>query len=109
MHTLRRERCTYAIVTFFFAFSYFVRFAINKYNICEANHTFGEEMFYIGLWLIEGASMGVLMGFHYANFKHGSLLSANNTEQLQASIKLGEFHYFTDEEINTHNLMHLST
>ena len=37
-HTLHKERCTYAIISMFFALSYIVRFLFNKYFYgCEAN------------------------------------------------------------------------
>ena len=33
--TLRRERCTYAIVSTIFGFSYLVRYFIDEYEQCE--------------------------------------------------------------------------
>ena len=34
-HTLRRERCTYAMVTTFFGLSYIRRFILNTFDTCE--------------------------------------------------------------------------
>ena len=68
---LRRERCTYAIVSSFFALSYIGRYVANEYISCEEG--FNGNMFvygltYVTVYFIEGASMGVLMMFHYMNF-----------------------------------------
>lgn len=68
---LRRERCTYAIVTSFFALSYIGRFVTNEYVSCEEGfngNRFGLGLTYVTVYFIEGASMGVLMMFHYMNF-----------------------------------------
>ena len=55
------------------------------------------------VWLFEGLSMGVLMAFHWVNFKHGSLLSIHK-EGEYASIMPGEYHFFTDSEVDAHSL-----
>ena len=78
-HTLRRERCAYVIITFFFGLSYFGRFFINEYVYCAGNNNwswFTWQMTWASVFLLEGASLGVLMWFHFMNFKHGSLLSS---------------------------------
>ena len=62
-------------------------------------------MAFVIVYLLEGVSMGVLMAFHCYNFKSGSLLaSQRDKEPSYASIKLGEYHFFTDEEIDAHSL-----
>ena len=33
-HNLKSERCTYAIISFFFALSYIGRFVINEFDYC---------------------------------------------------------------------------
>ena len=33
-HTLRRERCTYAIISIFFGLSYIGRYMVNDYEYC---------------------------------------------------------------------------
>ena len=78
-HSLRRELCSYAIITVFFALSYIDRFFYNIFLV--DGHTvsisfslFTYEMVEGLVWLLEGLSMGVLMLFHYVNFKEGSLL-----------------------------------
>ena len=55
------------------------------------------------VWLLEGVSMGILMVFHFKNFKHGSLL-ASQDEPSYATVRLSEYHRFTSEEINAVNL-----
>ena len=75
-HSLRKERCTYALITAFFALSYVGRFVLNEYDFCGEGFgsAFATEMIEIVVLLFEGASMGVLMLFHCINFKQGSLL-----------------------------------
>ena len=76
-NTLRKERCTYAIVSIIFGLSYIGRVGLNEYESCESYiPEYGYQMVQVTCWLFEGVSMGVLMGFHFANFKDGrSLLS----------------------------------
>ena len=60
-------------------------------------------MIYIVVFMFEGVSMGVLMVFHWVNFKHGSLFSSHK-EGEYASIMPGEYHFFTDSEVDAHSL-----
>ena len=49
--------------------------------------------------------MGVLMLFHCVNFKIGGFFSSQEeTEPSYASIMPGEYHFFTDDEIDAHSL-----
>ena len=75
--SLRRERCTYAIITFFFALFYCGRFIINNRMVCATGYrsTFFIEMVWFSVFFIEGASMGVLMIFHLLNFEEGTLMT----------------------------------
>ena len=71
---LQKERRTYAMITTFFGLSYFGRFFINTYDYCgQIEPDFTYVMTYIIVYLLEGASIGVLMLFHFLNFKNGSL------------------------------------
>ena len=78
-HTLTRERCTYAIISIFFGLSYIGRFVINEYEKCDGRigSTFPELMIFVTVYILEGASMGVLMIFHLKNFQHGSLFKSS--------------------------------
>ena len=109
-HTLKRERCTYAVITTFFALSYIGRFYLNEFEYCEEFTPATSFAFCLSLvlvWLLEGVSMGVLMVFHLLNFKSGSLLRSRDEDEEEvpfASIKLGEYHFFTNEEVDAHSL-----
>ena len=106
--TLRRERCIYAIITFFFALSYMARFILNEYQFCgqQAGVKFASYMTEEIVWLFEGVSMGMLMIFHFVNFKQGTLLSKTATELPEVLIMPEEFHLFTNEEVdNTESLI----
>ena len=49
--------------------------------------------------------MGILVAFHCVNFRSGSLLtSRKDQEPSYASIKLGEYYFFTNEEVDAHSL-----
>ena len=76
-HTLWRERCTYAIISFIFALSYLGRYGIDVRMACMESHhrtIFFTEIVVVSVYLIEGASMGVLMIFHFLNFDSGTLM-----------------------------------
>ena len=107
-HTLRRERCTYAIISIFFALSYIGRFILNVYDSCAGQgigSKFVQDITYVTVYLVEGASMGVLMLFHCQNFRQGSLFSTRKKVTPEyASIMLGEYHFFTDAEVEAHSL-----
>ena len=69
---LRRERCTYAIISTIFALSYLGRYFLNEYGSgCddEVWSLYTIEMSWFIVLFFEGASMGVLMLFHCMNFK----------------------------------------
>ena len=102
--SLRRERCTYAIISIFFGLSYIGRYILNSYgsNFDEpVLSPFALEMTGVIVWLFEGLSMGCLMLFHYVNFQEGSLFSSKEPEY--ASILPGEYHRFDTEEVNAHS------
>ena len=107
-HTLRRERCTYAIISIFFALSYIGRFILNVYDSCAGQgigSKFVQDITYVTVYLVEGASMGVLMLFHCKNFSQGSLFKSHGEEVAPyASIMPGEYHFFPDEEVDAHSL-----
>ena len=72
-HTLKRERYTYAVITTFFGLSYIGRHFEDVYVECGI---VSKSEFWILnssmiVYLIEGMSMGVLMLFHFVNFKQG--------------------------------------
>ena len=110
--TLRRERCTYAIITVFFGLSYIGRTIDIENGTCGDEmalaEKFGYETAWASVFLLEGVSMGVLMGFHYVNFRSGSLL-AKDLAPKYASIKMGEYHFFRDSEVDAHSLADRST
>ena len=112
-HNLHKERCTYAIISAFFALSYIGRFIYNKYfNGCdEVNSTQFESAIMEELcYLLEGASMGVLMYFHFANFREGGLFSTTKEEELAfITIMPNEYHRFDTESVEAHSLADLSS
>ena len=66
---------------------------------------FGFEMILVIILLIEGLSMGVLMAFHYVNFKNGSLLKEDEQEgSTYASIMPNEYHRFDTDEVDAHSM-----
>ena len=99
-HTLRRERCTYTIITLLFGLSYVIRFYLDKYNSCRdiTGSYFGYDMTLTVCFLLEALSMGVLMGFHFVNFKYGNLL-ASIEELKYVSVRMGELHRFDTDEV----------
>lgn len=105
-HTLRKERCIYAVISIFFALSYVGRFVLNEYEYCtETNREGFADYSIIIVFLFEGVSMGVLMAFHWINFKTGSLFSSNDDkEPSYASIMKEEYHFFSDAEVDAHSL-----
>ena len=70
-HTLRKERCTYAIITTFFGLSYLGRYVMNEFLFGVGN-SFADYVAVIIVYLFEGMSMAVLMLFHFMNFRKGS-------------------------------------
>ena len=71
-HTLRRERCTYAIISTFFILYYSGRFFVNDLDTCRnfefVDSFYTREMILFIFYFIEGLSIGVLMLFHFENF-----------------------------------------
>ena len=70
-HTLRKERCIYAIITTFFGLSYLGRYVMNEY-IFGVGDSFADYVATTVVYLFEGMSMAVLMLFHFMNFRKGS-------------------------------------
>ena len=107
-HTLHKERCTYATISAFFALSYIWRWIFNKYFYgCDANQTtlFEQQMAKLACYLLEGASMGVLMYFHMTNFRQGGLFSTSQEDELAyISIMPNEYHRFDTESVDNHSL-----
>ena len=78
-NSLHKERCTYAIISSFFALSYVGRFILNEYifGCGTAPWLYFSKLFTeVVIYLFEGGSMGVLMYFHMANFEQGSQFSS---------------------------------
>ena len=70
-HTLWQERRTYTTISIFFALSYICRYVFNLYiSDCGQgiDSFFAIFMIELIIYLLEGASMGVLMMFHMKNF-----------------------------------------
>ena len=66
---------------------------------------FANCMTEIVVFFFEGASMGVLMFFHFKNFRQGGLLASQESgQQGYATIRLGEYHFLTDEEVDAASL-----
>ena len=106
-HTLHKERCTYTIVSVFFALSYIGRYINNRYAACEAAELsyFASHMTEDACILSEGVSMGVLMYFHFANFREGGLFSSDKADELAyISIMPNEYHRFDTESVEDHSL-----
>ena len=99
-HTLRRERCTYAIVVTLFSLSYLGRYIFNVYLECdfEWKHYFNNFVSLMLVYLLEGLSMGVLMLFHLINFKQGEpILSRDH----KTSILISKDEFDTEEVLST--------
>ena len=104
-HNLKKERCTYAVISIFFGLSYITRYVKNVYSICLQTHPiYFEEINWIILFFLEGVSIGVLMAFHVANFNHGTLFRTQ--EKVVSYIAIGpeEFHRFDTQEVENVNL-----
>ena len=61
-------------------------------------------MIFLIVVLLEGASMGALMIFHLVNFKKSRLLSDVQPDFWNDSVVKEELHFFSTEEICSHNL-----
>ena len=62
--------------------------------------------------MAEGVSMGVLMVFHFKNFKQGSLFKSRKEvkeDPTYASVMLGEYHRFDTKEVDANSLADQST
>ena len=97
--TLWKERCTYAVITTFFALSYIGRFIINEYDTCGENMDrsfFFLEMTLNIVYLFEGVSMGVLMAFHFFNFKTSRSILSLKGQEPYASIMPSEYNFLSD-------------
>ena len=106
-HTLRRERCTYAIISIFFGLSYIGRYVMNVCDFCGdgLGSEFDQLMIQIIVYFFEGASMGVLMLFHCKNFSEGSLFKTRREEETPyASIMPDEYYRFATEEVYAESL-----
>ena len=73
-HSVGEQLCLIATVTFFFAISYIGRLTLNEYFsfYCYNNNAslFDQEVAHYVCYLVEGLSMGSLMGVHaYYKFK----------------------------------------
>ena len=99
-HSLRRERCTYAIITTFFALSYIARFYFNDFETgCNmVGSIFFATMVQVLVYLLEGVSMGVMMTFHLVNFKNGTLLSSSSLKHRSFELVRPEELYFFSNE-----------
>ena len=96
---LWNERCTYATISTFFGLSYFGRFYLYEFVYYKESIEFAQEIEGVVVWLFEGVSMGVLMAFHFVNFRLSrSLLSDKEPEY--ASIMPDEYHRFATEEVD---------
>ena len=94
-HRLRKERCSYAIISFFFALSYALRFFFNVFVACNWT-TFLIDILNTSVYLIEGSSMGILMIFHMKNFDGGTLMAETSSRLLMSgSIVNEKLHFFT--------------
>lgn len=98
----RKERCTYAIVSFFFGLSYFGRFFRNEFGGKRYEYGLFFQLSLVLVWFLEGASMGVLMLFHSRNFKSGSSL-LSRLDHPSETIKPGELHFFSTNSVNNDN------
>ena len=102
---MRKERCTYITISSFFALSYIGRFLLNQHGFCGSGNwtPFAYEMTKVIVYLVEGASMGVLMIFHMKNFKQSrSILSQQ--KQPYASLMPGEYYRFDTDEVDGESL-----
>ena len=106
--TLHKERCTYAVVSTFFALSYVVRLVFNVYGNTCGDDPWPSYPAYIvetTCFLIEGTSMGVLMYFHFANFREGGLFSSTDEEEFaQVTIMPHEYHRFDTASVEADRL-----
>ena len=98
---MRSERCTYGVISIFFGLSYLGRFYVDLFDFCNGSTSFTVEMSFLVVWLLEGASLGILMAFHFVNFKSGTLLSDSSCDPTFVLIKQEEFYRFTTEEVES--------
>ena len=91
-HTLRRERCIYAIIIALFGLSYMGRYIFNVYLECvfEWKNFFNNIFSLMLVYLFEGMSMGVLMLFHLINFKQGKPILSRD-DRTSIMINMEEF------------------
>ena len=94
------------MITIFFGLSYIGRFYVNDFEYGKAGIVswYAKDLALVLVWLFEGASLGALMIFHLVNFREGRLLSDPESRQTCISIAKEELHYFTNAEIEAHNL-----
>ena len=85
MHELKRERCTYALISTMFGVSYLGRFYLDAELFCQGIYTFKMEIVCVLVWLFEGVSIGVLMLFHRINYLHGSGLLKEEEDNEEGS------------------------
>ena len=99
-HTLKRERYTYAVITTFFGLSYIGRHFEDVY--VECGYVSKSEFWILNssmiVYLIEGMSLGVLMLFHFANFKQGMPILSHDDK---TSVIILREEFDTEEVIST--------
>ena len=61
-------------------------------------------MTWLTVYLLEGASMGVLMVFHFLNFKSGTLLPQTDESLEYITVRWDECHVFSTTEIENNSL-----
>ena len=61
-------------------------------------------MIWLTVYLLEGASMGVLMVFHFLNFKSGTLLPQTDDSLDFITVRWDECHVFSTSEIENNSL-----
>ena len=94
------------MITIFFGLSYIGRFLVNDFEYGKAGivSLYAKYLTLVLVWLSEAASLGALMIFHLVNFREGRMLSDPESRQTCVSIAKDELHYFTDAEVEAHNL-----
>ena len=66
-------------------------------------------MIWLTVYMLEGASMGVLMAFHFINFKSGTLLPKTDDSLEYITVRWDECHVFSTSEIENNSLRDRST
>ena len=94
------------MITIFFGLSYISRFLVIEFEYGKTDilSLYAKNLSIVFVWLFEAASLGALMIFHLVNFQQGRLLSDPESRQTCISIAKEELHYFTDAEVEAHNL-----